>query len=83
MKFAIAFVLALAAASAAQAKLTPFDGTRQAKEPEVTALYTGRAAAQLERDYFTQPASDRTQSAERCTVTTFVFTKMRLADACY
>jgi len=82
MKFAILIALALATASTAQAKLTPYDGTRQAKAPDVVSLYTGPAAAELERDYFSRPAGDDTH-AGRCTMQTFVFTKMRLAEACY
>ena len=83
MKFAITLALALAAASAAHAKLTPYDGTRQAQAPDVVSLYTGPAAAKLERDYFSRPSGDESHAAGRCTVRTFVFTKMRLAEACY
>lgn len=87
MRFAITLimapVLALAVASAADARLTPFDGTRQAPAPAVEALYTGPAAAELERNYFTAPQVSATHRAGRCTIQTFVFTKMSLAEACY
>jgi len=88
MKFAVTFALALAVASTAQAKLTPHDDGQLAKEaataaPDVESLYTGPAAAQLESTYFKAPTGDGAYAAGRCTVQTFVFTKMRLADACY
>lgn len=81
--FIVTLFSTLAAAPAVQARLTPFDGTRQAKAPAVEALYTGPAAAELERNYFVAPQVSTTHRAGRCTVQTFVFTKMSLADACY
>ena len=88
MKLAVTFALVLAVASTAQAKLTPPDDDRQVKEasnaaPDVVSLYTGPAAAQLERTYFNASPDDEAYAAGPCTVQTFVFTKMRLADACY
>ncbi|RDV05208.1 hypothetical protein [Undibacter mobilis] len=88
MKLAITAAVLLALGGAAQAKLTPFDGTREAKPAEtptdVVSLYTEPAAAALERSYFTAPQS--TGVAERpgrCTVSSFVFAKVTLAQACY
>jgi len=93
MRIAITAAVLLALSAAAQAKITPFDGTREAKEADVVSLYTGPAAAELERDYFTAPeASGATagtaqhpvaQRPGRCTVSTFVFAKVTLAQACY
>jgi hypothetical protein len=87
MRFTVTLVLALATGAvalvSAQARLTPFDGTRQAKAPAVEALYTGPAAAELERRYFIAPQFSTTHRAGRCTLQTFVFTKMSLAEACY
>lgn len=86
MKVAVIAFAVVLAASAAQAKLTPFDGTRQPKEADkqtdVVSLYTGPAAAELERNYFTapQPTMER---AGRCTTSTLIFAKVTLAQACY
>lgn len=88
MKTAISLALLLALAGAAQAKITPFDGTRQAKEVDVVSLVTGPVAAELERNYFSAPPQTEMQQSRadrpgRCTVTTFVFAKTSLAQACY
>lgn len=83
MKFAVTLALLLAVGSAAQAKLTPFDGTRQAKDVDVVSLYTGPAGAEMDHTYLTAPQTGISQRPGRCTLQTFVFTKMRLADACY
>lgn len=84
MKIAVITLAALLAASAAQAKLTPFDGTREARpsaEPDVVSLYTGPAAAEMERSYFNAPQASN--GPGRCTVSTLVFAKVTLAQACY
>ncbi|MCF8476182.1 MAG: hypothetical protein K9G60_04075 [Pseudolabrys sp.] len=78
MKTAIALAAILAAGATAQASLTPYRHTPVAAAPDVMAIYTGPAGAQVERDYF--QAADRTQP---CTVNLFVFTKQRLAQTCY
>lgn len=88
MRVAITAAILLALSAAAQAKITPFDGTREAKEADVVSLYTGPAAAELERDYFTAPQASAqnvgtSQRPGRCTVSTFVFAKVTLAQACY
>lgn len=87
MRFAITVILAVAtgvaALSSAQAKLTPFDGAREAKPADPVVLYTGPAAAELERNYFTPPQTEAAQIPGRCTVQSFVFAKKPLADACY
>lgn len=85
MKVAVIAFAAVLAASAAQAKLTPFDGTREAKQtelPNVVSLYTGPAAAEMERNYFTAPQA-AAERPGRCTVSTLVFAKVTLAQACY
>ncbi|WP_137043967.1 hypothetical protein [Pseudolabrys sp. FHR47] len=86
MKVAVITLAAVLAASAAQAKLTPFDGAREAKPAEaqtdVVSLYTGPAAAEMERNYFTAPQAAN-GLPDRCTVSTLVFTKVTLAQACY
>jgi hypothetical protein len=83
-----ASLAATLAASAAQAKLTPFDGAREARPAEahtdVVSLYTGPAAAEMERSYFQAPRNSQAmQQPERCTVSTMVFAKVTLAQACY
>lgn len=88
MKVAVIVFAGLLAATAAQAKLTPFDGAREAKPAEaqtdVVSLYTGPAAAEMERSYFTAPASHEAIAGPgRCTVSTMVFAKVTLAQACY
>lgn len=88
LKTAVLLAALLAAGSAAQANVTPFDGTRQAKEVDVVSLVTGPVAAELERSYFQAPAQPEAapqndQKAGRCTEATFVFAKMSLAQACY
>ena len=84
MKYVIPLVWLLAVSTAAQAKLTPYDGTRQSGAPEVTKLEARPdAAAWMERGYFQTPNAEAVQKPGRCTVTTFVFTKIRLAQACY
>lgn len=86
MKVAVITLAAMLAASAAQAKLTPFDGAREAKPAEaqtdVVSLYTGPAAAEMERDYFTAPQA-AVKRPGRCTVSTLMFAKVTLAQACY
>lgn len=85
MKAAVIILAAVLAASAAQARLTPFDGTREVKQseqPDVVSLYTGPAAAELERNYFVAPQAVAERPG-RCTVSTLVFTKVTLAQACY
>lgn len=85
MRIAAITLAALLAASAAQAKLTPFDGAREAKpspEPDVVSLYTGPAAAEMERSYFSAPQA-ASNGPGRCTVSTLVFAKVTLAQACY
>lgn len=83
MKVAVIVMATVLAASAAQAKLNPFDGTREAKQtgPDVVSLYTGPVAAEMERNYFTAPQA--TERPGRCTVSTLVFAKVTLAQACY
>lgn len=82
MKIAIALAVLLASGFAAQAKLTPFDGTREAQQPaDVMSLYTGPVAAQLEQNYFQAP--EQAYLPGRCTVSTFVFSKISLSQACY
>lgn len=87
MKIAVITLTAVLAASAAQAKLTPFDGTREARQPDtsqpdVVSLYTGPAAAELERNYFAAPQAT-SERPGRCTISTLVFAKVTLAQACY
>ncbi len=86
MKYALALVAALAIAGTAQAKLTPYQASTDfvLAEPDVMSLYTGPAGAQVERGYFQAPPPPQAaRAAERCTVQIFVFTKARLAQACY
>lgn len=84
MKVAVIVMATVLAASAAQAKLNPFDGTREAKQtgPDVVSLYTGPAAAEMERNYFTAPQA-AVRRPGRCTVSTLMFAKVTLAQACY
>ncbi|MFA6266501.1 MAG: hypothetical protein WC670_12435 [Pseudolabrys sp.] len=87
MKFAVGFsLLLLAVSTAAQARLTPFEQMRSGEAAEqavdVVSLYTGPAAAQMEQNYFRAPLQEA-YTPGRCTISTFVFTKMRLAQACY
>ena len=88
MRVAVIIFASLLAASAAQAKLTPFDGAREARTAEaqtdVVTLYTGPAAAEMERSYFQAPRTNEAmKQPERCTVSTIVFAKVTLAQACY
>jgi len=86
MKVAVIVIASMLAASAAQAKLTPFDGAREVRTTEtktdVVSLYTGPAAAELERSYFTAPQATADRPG-RCTTSTLVFAKVTLAQACY
>lgn len=94
MKYAIPVIaLLLAAGSAAQAKLTPFDGARESNatvasesasvtSSSVTANETSTASA-AEQNYFRAPQAGESARPGRCSVSTFVFTKIRLAQACY
>ena len=84
MKVVLSIALLLAVSTAAQAKLTPFDGTQERAAPAATAAAdTSAARASAEQQYFQAPAAETTEQAGRCSVSTFVFTKMRLAQACY
>ena len=85
MKYVIPVVaLLLAAGTAAQAKLTPFDGTQERSAAAVTTpADTSTARASAEQQYFQAPAAETTTQPGRCSVSTFVFTKIRLAQACY
>jgi hypothetical protein len=89
MKYVIPLVaLLLAGGTAAQAKLTPFDGAREstATAPAVTASVTSNAtstASTAEQNYFRAPSPENVTLPGRCSVSTFVFTKIRLAQACY
>ncbi|MBS0248483.1 MAG: hypothetical protein JSR61_17845 [Proteobacteria bacterium] len=87
MKFAIPVVaLLLAAGTAAQAKLTPFDGARESNAPVASANVTSNetsTASTAEQDYFRAPQAGESARPGRCSVSTFVFTKIRLAQACY
>lgn len=91
MKYVIPIVaLLLAAGGAAQAKLTPFDGARESNasvasmtSASVTSNATSTAST-AEQSYFRAPqAGVSAQQPGRCSVSTFVFTKIRLAQACY
>ncbi len=87
MKYVLTIALLLAAGTAAQAKLTPFDGARESNTPTATASVTSNAtstASTAEQSYFRAPqVEDSAQQPGRCSVSTFVFTKTRLAQACY
>jgi len=90
MKTAIAMAIGLsaiflAATVPASAKLTPFEQEPFDQPPDVTALYTGPAAAMLERRFFQAPQQQPTivKRALPCTVRMVVFEKARLAQACY
>ncbi|MCW5691057.1 MAG: hypothetical protein KIT48_01700 [Pseudolabrys sp.] len=84
MKYVLPVALLLAASTAAQAKLTPFDGTQERAAPAVsTPADTSAARASAEQQYFQAPTAESTSQAGRCSVSTFVFSKMRLAQACY
>ena len=88
MKVVLSIALLLAVSTAAQAKLTPFDGTQERAAPAATASAdTSAARASAEQQYFQAPAAEMTDQvkdqAGRCSVSTFVFTKVRLAQACY
>jgi len=88
MKTAIALAIGfsalfLAAAAPASAKLTPFE-QQPFDQPDVTALYSGPAAAMLERRYFQAPPQAAvSKRVPACTVQMVVFEKARLAQACY
>jgi hypothetical protein len=79
MKYVLLFALLLAGTTVAQAKLTPYDGTQE--RPAATA--TGAVRASAERQIFQAPAAATPAEPGRCSVSTFVFTKIRLAQACY
>jgi len=85
MKYVLPVVLLLAAGGAAQAKLTPFDGARESTAPAVTSVVSGATstASAAEQSYFRAPAAETVTQPGRCSVSTFVFTKIRLAQACY
>ena len=84
MKYVIPVIaMLLAPGTAAQAKLTPFDGTQERSAPAVASAGTAAAPATAERMLFRAPASEKPTKPGRCTATTFVFTKIRLAQACY
>ena len=89
MKTAIAMAIGysaifLAATVPASAKLTPFE-QQPFDQPDVNALYTGPAAAMLERRFFQAPPQQPAvgKRALPCTVRMVVFEKARLAQACY
>lgn len=88
MKTAIAMAIcfsaiSLAATVPASAKLTPFE-QQPFDQPDVNALYTGPAAAMLERRFFQAPPQPApSKRALPCTVRMVVFEKARLAQACY
>jgi hypothetical protein len=84
MKTAIAMAMFLAATVPASAKLTAFGQQPFDQPPDVTSLYTGPAAATLERRYFEAPAQPAiSKRMLPCTVQMIVFEKERLAQACY
>jgi hypothetical protein len=89
MKTAIAMAIcfsaiSLAATVPASAKLTAFGQQPFDQPPDVTSLYTGPAAATLERRYFEAPPQPAvSKRVLRCTVQMIVFEKARLAQACY
>lgn len=84
MKYVLPLALLLAATTAAQAKLTPYDGTQERPTVQRPAVIeTGVARASAERQIFQAPAAANPAGPGRCTVSTFVFTKIRLAQACY
>ena len=85
MKYVLPIVLLLAAGGAAQAKLTPFDGARESTAPAVTSAVSGATstASAAEQNYFRAPAAETVTQPGRCSVSTFVFTKICLAQACY
>ncbi|KQZ00267.1 hypothetical protein ASD45_04890 [Pseudolabrys sp. Root1462] len=86
MKYVLPVVLLLAAGGAAQAKLTPFDGARESTAPATaTSAASGATstASAAEQSYFRAPAAETVTQPGRCSVSTFVFTKIRLAQACY
>lgn len=68
---------------AAQARLTPLQGTSH--DPSLIGRGSfetfGPSSAHLERNYFQAPAT--AQPVGPCTVSMFVFGKIRLAQACY
>lgn len=75
--------LTVAASLPASAKLTPFQQL-PFDQPDVTSVYTGPAAAMLERAYFQAPRQpDVSKRATPCTLEMVVFDKARLAQACY
>jgi hypothetical protein len=89
MKTAIALAigfsaLLLAATVPASAKLTPFEQEPFDQVSDVNALYSGPAAAMLERRYFqAPPQATVSKRVPACTVQMVVFEKARLAQACY
>lgn len=84
MKTAIALAIFLAATVPASAKLTPFEQEPFDQVPDVSALYTGPAAATLERRYFqAPPQAELSKRLLPCTVQMVLFEKARLAQACY
>jgi hypothetical protein len=85
MKYVLPLAMLLAVTTAAQAKLTPFDGTqeRAASVAATTPADTSATRASAEQQYFQAPAAENTSEPGRCSVSTFVFTKIRLAQACY
>jgi hypothetical protein len=89
MKTAIAMAICFSAISLtatvpAAAKLTPFEQEPFDQVSDVNALYTGPAAAMLERRYFQAPQQPAvSKRVPACTVQMVVFEKARLAQACY
>ncbi len=85
MKTAITLAVSLLLTVPAYAKLTPFDSQKE-PVPDVASVYTGPAAAMLERGYFQTPPQHQPETAKRlmpCTVQMIVFDKARLAQVCY
>jgi hypothetical protein len=83
IKLAIALATLLASGVVAQAYLTPYQGTHRAAELNPVTQDSGSASARLKRNYFQASPSAKHEKIGRCTVSTFVFTKIRLARACY
>jgi hypothetical protein len=87
MKTAVAWLTALALiafAVAAQARLTPYQGTQNdaGAATQQAAENFGPSSARLEDHGFQRPLPPD-HVIDRCTVPILVFSKIRLARACY
>lgn len=84
MKYAIALLMLVAFGVTAQAHLTPFQGTGRVAGSDLVKPLPDSDNVRLEREYYQAPAAPIDhQKAGRCTVSMFIFTKIRLAQACY